>query len=426
MPVMSGTNATSFSPYFKNMYIDAGMMDAMLFADKWLARVEKVRLTRPVEGDEVVVPYRIGRSPAVSRDFQVAQQIAKEESGSRGSWKVKMDSAFGVGRVDEKTERASATNQGAFKRALQDEINAAVYAMRAIRCQDFFALKPNEKGVVASRSGSTITLRNKWQAVNFDINDKIDVYTGTSATDENAGTARAGNPYKVTNINFASGVITFDKAVNAAVAAGDSLIRDGDHGEVAMASLNIWLPKTLTGLGSLFGQNRLVNPSRLAGSRLQMADNADVAASVRKLAAQIAHLSQTDGPDIALMNPMTEDYVISQSDSKIRFSASSGSGGGSIIYPANGKLAFKKTNGGIIESVVTPYADPSVIWLLNTRFMALYYYGSKENNRFVDFQYGPGGNIFKLSHDDAGVEIRTLSFSNFVLDYPGCHGRVDL
>ena len=431
MAVYSGLNMTSYSSMYKDMYIQAGAMDRMLYDDPLLMRVEKVRLTKKVEGENIVIPFTIGRHPAVSRDFNVAQNIAKSNTAARGNWTLPMDSAFGVGRIENKTIRASATDRGAFERALENEINSAIYSSKMIRCQDFHAPQPNQKGVVGSVSGSTVTLKNKWQAVNFDVNDQVKFYAAVSGTvPDTGGTARGGGTsgvYKVTKVDLPNAVITFSTAVDSAVAADDGIYRDGDYGETAMASLHQWLPKVTTGLSTtFFGQDRSVNIHRLAGFRKTAAAASDIAANIRNLAAQISAGSKTNGPDIAVMHPLVKDYIVAQSDSKIRFASSSGSGGNSLVHPVNGDIAFRKTNGGLIEPIVTPFADPTVIFLLNTRYMALYYYGSPQNGRFVDFDYGDNNMIWRTSHDAAGVEIRTESYGNLCLHYPGTHGRLDL
>ena len=423
--ILSGLNAESFSPYYKRMYIDAGRMNIMLYSDPLLREVEQIRMSQPTQGNNMVIPYQIGRSPNVSKDFAVAQKLAKSNTAQRGNWLIPFDSAFGVGRVDQKTMLSTENNTGAFKQALQNEIDISVYSMRTLRCQDFFSLKPNERGIVKSVTAKVVTLEHKWQAVNFDSNDSIGFYHGTSAIDHKAGTARAGGFNPVDKVNPATGEITFKNAVNGAVVAGDSMIREGDFGEVAMASLNTWIPKSLTGLGSLFGQDRSVNPLRLAGSRVQLTANDNVSAHVRELSSQIASLSMTEGPNAVITNPMTENYVLGQSDANVRYIDDSGSGAGPKTRQSNVGLQFRRADGYPMKTILTPFADPSVLWLVNLQYMALYYYARKGSNRFVDFQY-TNGNMFKTSHDDAGVEIRTLSFGNFVIPYPGIFGRVDL
>ena len=204
MALLAGVNMTTYDKYYKTLYIGYEMMDAMIFSDPWMKEVDKLRLTRPAVGNKQYIPYQVGRSPAVSRDFSTAQAIAKATTGARGNWEVTIDSSFGVGRVDEKTILSTKNDEGAFKRALQDEINSAIYSMKNIREQDFFAPKPNQKGVVGSKSGSTVTLLNKWQTVNFDRNDRIEFYSPAATP-----VARTGNPYIVRKVNYGTGVIEF-------------------------------------------------------------------------------------------------------------------------------------------------------------------------------------------------------------------------
>ena len=224
-------------------------------------------------------------------------------------------------------------------------------------------------------------------------------------------------------------LLNFDKAIPAAVVANDDMYRQGDQGEKAMAGLNIWLPKTVlttTSTATLFGQDRSVNPARLQGSRYQLSANENVGAGVRLLCAEIAGITKTAGPDLALTHPLTANYVASQLDNGIRYAGSDGKGPASGVLTNVGKPQFMKLNGKPVDILTTPSADPNVIWLLNRNNIGVYYYGSAQNNKFVDFSYGPDGSMFKVSHDETGIEIRTSSYGEFVINYPGTCGRIDL
>ena len=430
---MAGVNFTTYDKYFKDKYIDCGKKDAMIFEDQWLKIVKNYMKSGPVEGKQVVIPYELGRSPSVSRDFGVAQAIAKKKAAAIGSWTIPLDDAYGVGRVDEKTMRASRNNEGAFQKALEKEVKNAIVAMQHIRCQDFFAPKPNHKGAtknVGDGSTKLITLTNAWQAANFDRGDEIRFYDDLNKTAPVERGLKADGPYSVEKVDLVGGTITLDKAPKAAILANSEIARDGDAGKVAMASLNKWIPKTLAKVSTdqdatLFGQDRTINPLRLQGSRRQVAANGSVVDAVTGVAAQIAAICKTTGPNIALMHPMTKRYISNQTNSNIRYSRSDGTGGGGVVRTNNGNFKFVKFNDEFIEPVTTPFADPGVIWLIDTKYIALYFLPSPQNGEFVDFIY-QNGSMFKQSHDEPGVEIRTASFCNFVLPYPGTCGRVDL
>ena len=109
----SGLNFNSFENWLKEYYINRGKLDELMYkSDPFLKAVEKLPATQSVEGKQVVYPVRYGRHPAASRDFAVAQSLAKNKTGSRERFVVDIDEDFAVARISNKTIYASEGKYG--------------------------------------------------------------------------------------------------------------------------------------------------------------------------------------------------------------------------------------------------------------------------------------------------------------------------
>ena len=414
-----GATFSNASNYLKQWYIKGGGINRLMYQkDAFLSRLKKLPATNVVGGKEIILPVRVGRSPTASKNFAKAQEQAKARTGERKSWMLKVDEDYGVFRVENKAILASKNDRGAFVRLLMDEADSALMDMHQRLCRDIFASTAGVSETVKSRSGSTITLNRAHEATSFDIGDAVEFYTS-------AGVARAGNPYIVTKIDRSGLVVTFDKAVNSAVVANDLMYREGDRGVETLTGLQSWIPKTITGLGMLNNIDRSIDPLRLAGHRLQMAQNAKFATSIRKVATRINQLTG-ENPTIAVMSPLVAHEVAVENESQIRFDDAKGSGAAQKISAGIGNLSIKTAKGDI-ELVTSSFCPVDVIFVLNEADLALYYLSEGMNNDMVFFStYGNDGNIFDRASDASGIEGRLERYCALGLQNPGVHGRVDL
>ena len=414
----NGVTISSADAFFKQWYLGGGGLNRLMYeSDPFLGRLKRLPATTITGGDEIVVPIRVGRSPTQSKKFADAQKQAQARTGERKKWILTVDDEHGVIRVSNKSIYASQNDRGAFVRLLRDEADSCIEGVNQRRCTALFAGKAGLAGTVRSRSGATITLSLAHQSTAFDIGDQVEARAP-------AGTLRAGGIMEVTKVNRATGVLTMAATVNAAVAANDELYREGDYGVSAMTGLNSWIPKTLTGLGTLNNIDRTQDPLRLAGHRLQMDQDDRFDDSVRKLCAQINQLTGKN-PTIAVMSPLVENLFAVEQRAQIRFDNASGSGAAMTIGAGVGGLSIKTAKGDV-ELVTSAFAPVDTIWVLNEMDLALYYLSEKSGD-FVFFKQNPEtGSIFKTAHNSSGIEARIESYGNFAMQAPGLHGRIDL
>lgn len=415
----NGVTMQSATAFLKKWYVAGGGLDRLMYGeDAFLSRLKRLPATVRAGGEEIILPVRVGRSSSQSKKFLTAQSQAKQRTGERKNWVLKIDDEYGVMRVSDKAILASQSDRGAFVRLLKDEADDQIQRVNQRRCTALFSGKAGIAGIVRSKAGSTITLSLAHQSTAFEIGDQVE------ARNPSNGTLRAGGVMEVTKVNRATGVLTMSAGINAAVVANDELYREGDYGETALTGLANWIPKTLAGVGMLNNIDRTVDPLRLGGHRLQMAATDRFEDSVRKICAQINQLTSKN-PTICVMSPLVENLFAQELRAQIRFDNSDGSGAAMTIGAGVGGLSIKTAKGNV-DIVTSAFAPVDTIWVLNESDLALYYF-AEQGDDFVFFKkFGDNGYMFREAHDSAGIEGRIESFGNFGMQSPGLHGRIDL
>ena len=425
-----GTTVRTADVFLKQWYYDKGQLNSLMYADdEVLMMLSRLPASEVIEGREMVVPIRIGRSPSQSKDFTKAQDQAKKRTGARGRWIIPIDSDYGVARIENKLIKSSKSKMGAFIKLLADETDNAIIGLKQKRCAALFAPEysntnaQNVIGKVRSVSGGGVScvLTDFGNSANFDIGDSIQAI-------QPAGTLR-GAVVQVDAINRQTGTITFSGAI-AGLAANDLLLRDGDRGAVGLTSFLQWLPKqaagAISGSATLHGLDRSKDVSRLAGFYQELGDAKANATpftfAVRTMIARIIQLTGS-APTHFICNTLVENFIAAEQTSNIRLDVSGG-GAVELTQIGMGKLAFKHSKGltRIITSSFCPVAD---CFLINAGSWSLMYLGDQGDD-FVDFVRNERGGVITQAYDAPGVEIRVESFGNLVCDGPGKNGRISL
>ena len=422
----SGLNFSSFENWMKEYYINRGQLDQLMYkSDNFLKAVEKLPATQSVEGKQVVYAVRYGRHPAASRDFSVAQTLAKTKTGARERFVVDIDEDFAVARISNKTIYASEGNMGAFIKAAKDEMDDALRGLSQRRSSDIQGAGYSIKGRVGSIGNprSTITLTNPSDSVNFDIGDVIQFAANqNSGSAKQVGSSASDTTATINKVNRTSGVITLSAVLNAAVVNNDYIFRQGDFRADSLRGLQAWLPATAPSSNdSFFGVNRSLDPDRLSGHRLTTSGaSASYSDIIQDAAARIMNLTSL-GPDCVWINPLRYSSFVQQLTSKIRYNnvgmgGTVGADGFSnlVVHTAAGSLPVK----------VSTWIPRDVIYVLRMETWCLYYLSDK-GKRFVDFIDGENGYAVH-SYDDAGIELRAESYGAFGCFAPGCNARINV
>ena len=432
-----GTTVKSADAFLKTFFLERGNLNKLLYADDpVLMRLKRLPATQSIEGKEMIIPCRIGRSPSQSKDFLVAQRIASNRTNARGVWKVNTDVDIGLGRVSEEARRASKSKVGAFIDLAVDEAEVAIKSLKEKRCAALFGPEVgtaskfiNSIGVtsgVPTNGNKTLKLSDPGHASAFDIGDSI---VGRLP----AGTDSTGGAKIVESVDRQKGTITLTTAVvPAQYPTMTRLFREGDPDKVGFSSFSQWLPASSD--SSQFsvsqkdfnGLDRSLDRARLAGFYTEVDDaevtERPVTKAIRKMITRIINLTG-NAPTIAIMNSLVADWVAQENSSAVRLDLSSG-GPQSLTTVTLGGMAFKHEK-GMTEIISSPFQGVEDIFLIDERSCGLYYLGDMADD-FVGFVQNDRGGILIPAYNALGWEIRCVSMGNLVIDAPGRNGRLRL
>jgi hypothetical protein len=215
-------------------------------------------------GDALVTTIPYGNGPGRSADYATA--VANADYSLNAKFVQGDVSDYGIFNVLNKALKASKNNKGAVVKHLYRESRGKMIELMSSFAR---ALHGDGSGVIgrrASISSNVVTLTNRWDIVNFSVNDTVIAATATSG-----GTLRAGSA-KVIALNPDAGsgtsTITLDNAATiTGFADNDYLFVAGDRG-AKITGLEGWNPATAPTTGDSFlGQDRSPNPWALAGLR---------------------------------------------------------------------------------------------------------------------------------------------------------------
>ena len=448
-----GATLESADATLKQWYIDNGKMDALLYKDKILSRVQRLKgavMEHSVGGAELVIPIEIGEDPGQSKDFGVAQKIGSEYTYAMGRWIVKVDSDFGVARISNKLILATKSKRGSFTRQLKKTTDKAIKGMKRKRVSAIFApggsASNTNTGHVAviksiNAGSKTITITDPSKVSSFELGYQFKVFAPSArlATAFKKGTTTVTDGVLiVSNVNRDKGIITFTNYPTGGSntpAVGDYLFRNGDFGKTGLYSFEDWLPEQdangiVSSVGNtLGGLDRSRDVQRLAGfykkfawSNAQSTTNDVFRKVVRKLIARILNLTG-ETPNAFYCNPLVEDYIAQELQNNIRFDYDDG-GAAELTKIGMGRLAFKHSE-GMTEIVASAFVPVSRCFLVDESTWGLFYLGDSSDD-FIGFAKNEAGGIITQAHDAPGKEIRVESYGQFACVAPGCNARIDL
>jgi hypothetical protein len=222
-------------------------------------------------GREWDLPVRIAHTAGRSHTYQNAKN---NKAGTQVvQFKVSVGQNYSLYSVDGKLQRQTSNNKGAFVEAFEFELEGAMDAMNRNFGYEVYGNGGGSIGKISSGSNTgtaTITLDNINDIVKFEKGQVL----ATSLTDGTSGSVKAGT-VTVASVDRELGTITATgnwTAGIATAAASDFIFTDGDFGQ-GIKGFDAWIPATapVVGGGDLFfGLDRSADPTRLAGSRVDL------------------------------------------------------------------------------------------------------------------------------------------------------------
>lgn len=400
----SASTLTTVAFIYKRDYSTHQIADITMRDHVWYAMEDK---EDGFGGDSFLYPVRYGNPQGVSGTFSTARTNAK---GSKGvQLRALRTPKFGVVTIDGEAALASKGNKKAFYNLITMETDRVLEEVGDSLAFDFYRDTYGKRGRISAINGNVITLTEPEDARNFKEGMMIvadDVATGASP--------RSG-ACEVAAVNEDGGTVTVtDIADITGVTTNDYLFREGDPG-TCMEGLEVCTPLSapVFGSDSFRGIDRGVNPSRLAGSRLDDTSlNAEVA--LGRLAVKISKLGKTHNVDQAFLNPTHFFNAAQRLNAKVEYSDGGGRANVGFQY------IWIHTAAGSFRV----YSDPDCP-LDRGRV-------SRKGSQYIRHLEGLphvidlDGMPMLRQTEDNGIEARVEAFCNLIQDDPSAQGVCSL
>lgn len=221
-------------------------------------------------GENMVLAVRFADTQGRSATFSTAQANATAFQARKFVLTRAKD--YQVITLETEAILASKKDKGALIKALDTEMQSGMNNISKSLATALYRGQSGAIGNLASDpgTGTTLALANINDVTSFEVGMKI-VFAATAT-----GALRAGGARTISAVNRDSGAIEVSAAMDAAVGSGDFIIAEGDAAGGSgsgnkVSGLADWLPSaapTVGGGDSFFGVDRSVDPTRLAGLRV--------------------------------------------------------------------------------------------------------------------------------------------------------------
>lgn len=408
MPIL---DTTAVAAVLKTQYTQKKVQNLVYKQSPLFAMIPK---RKDFYGDSKVISVQIGNPQAAGHNFAVAQANLTPTTYKKFVVTRVRDYIF-ANLATEAVDAAS-NDQGSLLTVMKREFDNAFYTMgRRINT----ALFQKGGGLIGQIrtggiSGSTITLADPNQIVNFEIGMVLNLAT----TDGTTGAKRTGT-LTVAGVNRDSGVITTSVAVTTgipAAAALDFIFQNGDFEATnqGLAGIAAWVPKTAPTTGdNFYGLDRSID-SRLYGLRYTAGSGGPIEETLIQAAAKLAREGGT--PDVAVMNPLDLANLVVALGSKVIYDRST-----AVDNPDFGfKTLVLIGPGGPIKVIGDLNVQTGDCWLLQTDTWC--FETLKDGPRILDLD---GLQMLRSANSD-DYQFRIGWYGNLTCTAPGWNMYVQL
>lgn len=392
---MAQLNTTSFASALKELY-PAGLEELMYGKCPLVGWMPKDRNFTGSQRD--VIPFYGGTTGSTTfsdaKNAKSNVQLAK--------FAVTRVKDYVIASVDAETILASKGDKGAVAKALDTQIRGAMYEFQRSQAFQMYSDGNGYRGTGDSAwtvSGSTVTLSDARDIVNFEVNMYIEFVSS-------GGSLRSGSTQIATIDRQAGSFTTTDSDVSAvvtSVANSDFVIRRGDFGN-CISGLQAWVPPTAPGATAFFGVDRTTDLLRLGGIRI--AGSSKVMEETVFDACAEASVNGAE-PDTLFMNSKRFSQLLKSMHAKTWIDIKTDIPG--IGYKA---LEFPSASGtvAVIPDPNCPYAYGFLLERDTWTFASL--------GESPHFATDDGQKYSRESASD-GIEFRIRSFHNVICEAPG-------
>jgi len=352
-------------------------------------------------GSSAYVPLKYSNGNKRSSSFAKAQSNSSPTANIGFTVTRKAD--YAVAYIDHESMEASEKDEGAFVDIFKHEVDSAMKSSVISEAQSFAGDGSGSIGTIGAISGSTITLADIEQIVNFEVGNTL--VGGVAA----AGAPKAGG-LTVIGVNRKTGVITCSAPILTGIPTaivGDVLAIDGDWANKP-SGFSAWIPEVDPTATAFFGVDRTPDITRLSGLRDDYS-----ALPLEEAVVKVMKDMNVNGAncDYAFMNYAKHAELENALGSKVQYV--------DLMSPIGiGFRGIKLTSG---KKPVTVLADLTVksdrLWMMQSNTWKLR--SLKKSIRMLDQD---GLKSLRVSNADAS-EVRIGGYKQFTCEAPGYNGN---
>ena len=360
-------------------------------------------------GKYVPAPIIVGASQGRSATFSSAQ--ANQSPVLAKEFLVTRVSDYSIATIDNQTMLATKGDKAAFVEGLKTVVDGAFRSATLSAAAAAFRDGTGSIGKISSISSGVITLTVAADAVQFEVNQVLQVATSAG------GTARNAKGYVIA-VDRTAGTVTVSTSQGGSAgdpsswAANDYIHTDGDI-NAKMKGLAAWLPTSAPTAGdNFFGVDRSSDPARLAGVRY-----AGTTQPIEEALIDASMLLAREGgmPEYCFMSFASYAALEKALGAKVNYVNVEGPAGiafkGIRVYGANTEIK-------VIPDRNCPSATAYLLTLDNWKLMSL-------NDVPHLFRYADGLEALRVYNQDA-AEARVGYYGNLWCNAPGWNATVSL
>jgi hypothetical protein len=406
--VFSGSFTTSLTAFFKTRYPQR-KVDLLLATDK--PTLSAIKRSDELTGIQTIIPMQLDLPQGQSASLRSAIDNASPVYGK--AWTITPVAGYGGIRLDARTLMAAKNDQGSFFRLRERDYEGQIQMMGLELEKHLWSDGTASAGQLSADPGTatTFTLATPSDAIGIHINEVIRFYDN-DGTGGAPLTERAGGTRRVTGVNFGTGVVTVDAALDASLAASDHVVRDGNVNSV-LSGIPAWIPAS-DPTDTWFGVARTLHPQQLGGWRQAFLGNIEETAmaldsTMRRVnqKPKTLWLSYSNWARLSL-ELGARAYREPSGDAKFGY--------GSLIMTCPG---------GPVTVRCAPYVPENAGFMLDMSSWTLMTLGAVphivEDDGLTARVIGVASRDGSLAED--GIEIRLRQFSQLVCDNPFANGR---
>lgn len=359
------------------------------------------------------VPTIYGNPQGRSAAFANAQANAATSTTKSVKFNMTRKRNYGVCLIDNETIEASASNEGAFLRALETEMDGMLNNVSNDYGVKIFGTGSGSRGQIKSATSpaTTVELAQADDVVKFEVGMKLN-----ASTADGGGSVKSTKP-TITAIDRESGILTVSPTVSGDWAAADYIFVDGDY-DACLAGLQAWIPigagRTAALAASFYGVTRNVDSYRLGGLYKDVSGSNYEEGLIDSLS-----LCNREGaaPDLCVLHPT--DYSILEKilGSKVQYTQLTAEVKENGTVKATIGFNALMLHGGENDNAIPVIRDRNMI-RKHAALVQLDTWKLSSLGKLVRVFDTDGITMLRQNTAD-GVEVRAISYSNLSCRAPG-------